>query len=474
MTDQEKETIANKIGEVAPKQVANFLANPEGFDYNILEGYRDFTDKYKNVADFKGDKYKIMNEIYTQLDGKAPSSARFLSLQQKYPWLNAAELKDWFDKTNQYKAEYEAEREYEAGVNKRKAEVDDWNIAKKLATTDYEKQRYIYEPETALFGEDAPTFGTAKDTRWAALGDLGTSVVGTAADIVPTPIGTQFWLGPAIRTGRDIAYNTSGSKYAKSWPEIGANAVIDLGSNAGAEILNNWRKASRLRGEIVNPTSDVGRVIALEEETNALTKGVNEMQSYLNNMVPKSAVRKQIESLPESSMKNELLAATAGDVANIDMAKVRNIVGQYSAELNPHVQSLYRKEDAGEIGRMANNERYLPDATPYMQHVLTTPTDLNKIQRVQKAGLKLFDYAKKYASTPAEKLAGREATKSFTPKKDQQDNIIANVLHQQELDDTIDRIISNYSILWNKEKKPMGYDNPLIKKAYDTWKKEQK
>jgi len=473
MTQEEFETMANKIGEVAPDQLPNFMSNPDNFDYNVLEGYSAFTDKYKNVANFLGDKNAIKAQIWNDLNGKFPSEPRFQSLKNEYPWLSKEDLKEWFDKTNQYKAEYEAEREYEAGVHKRKAEVDDWNIAKKLATTDYEKQRYIYEPETALFGEDAPTFGTAKDTRWAALGDLGTSVVGTAADIVPTPIGTQFWLGPAIRTGRDVAYNLSDSKYAKSWPEIGANAVIDLGSNAGAEVLNNWRKASRLRSKIVNPTSDVGRVIALEEETNALTKGVTEMQSYLTNMVPKSAVRKQIESLPESSMKNELLAATAGDVANIDMAKVRNIVGQYSAELNPHVQSLYRKEDAGEIGRMTNDERLLPDATPYMQHVLTTPTDLNRLQRVQKAGLKLFDYAKKYASTPAEKLAGREASKSFTPKKDQQDNIVANVLYQQELDNTIKRIISNYSILWNKDKKPIGYDNPLIKKAYDTWKKEQ-
>ena len=111
MTDQEIETMANKIAEVAPDQVATFLSNPDAFDYNVLEGYSDFTDKYKNVADFVIDKPKIMSELYQQFDGKFPGEARLYSLTNKYPWLNTTELKDWFDKTNEYKKMYEAERE---------------------------------------------------------------------------------------------------------------------------------------------------------------------------------------------------------------------------------------------------------------------------------------------------------------------------------------------------------------------------
>ena len=131
MTQEELETMANKIGEVAPDQLPNFMSNPDNFDYNVLEGYSAFTDKYKNVANFIGDKNAIKAQIWNDFNGKFPSEARFQSLKNEYPWLNKEDLKNWFDKTNQYKAEYEAEREYEAGVIKRKAEADDWNIAKK-------------------------------------------------------------------------------------------------------------------------------------------------------------------------------------------------------------------------------------------------------------------------------------------------------------------------------------------------------
>jgi hypothetical protein len=35
--------------------------------------------------------------------------------------------------------------------------------------------------------------------------------------------------------------------------------------------------------------------------------------------------------------------------------------------------------------------------------------------------------------------------------------------------DTIERIKNNYSLLWTPNNKPQGYDNPLIKEAYDRW-----
>ena len=48
-------------------------------------------------------------------------------------------------------------------------------------------------------------------------------------------------------------------------------------------------------------------------------------------------------------------------------------------------------------------------------------------------------------------------------------NVVQTALERQEQEDTVERIKNNYSLLWTPKHKPQGYDNPLIKEAYDRW-----
>ena len=54
-----------------------------------------------------------------------------------------------------------------------------------------------------------------------------------------------------------------------------------------------------------------------------------------------------------------------------------------------------------------------------------------------------------------------------------QPNIVETSLRQKEKEDTINRIISSYSLLWNKKNPPPeAKDSPIIKAAWEKWSKE--
>ena len=315
MTQEELETMSNKIAEVAPDQLPVFLNNPDAFDYNVLEGYSDFTDKYKNVAEFIGDKSAIKAQIWKDLNGKFPSDARFQTLKDKYTWLNKEDLKKWFDKTNEYKKFYEDEARKEGEKNRRAKEVAgtyvnlanpeeaderNWGLFRNILTSDYEKQRYINEPETALFGYDAPELGKAPVTRSAAIGDLAAGTAATAADFVPS----AWWLGPTIRMGRDLAYNISDSKYAKSKEDIAASIAADYGINATAKFLPNWRKGERVAAKASDPT--VAKTLATVEAEANYKNSLNSVSNILETGKPNDII-KTIDALPEGEVKSRLI-----------------------------------------------------------------------------------------------------------------------------------------------------------------------
>lgn len=231
-----------------------------------------------------------------------------------------------------YDAEVEA-REKEYLKEKRKKEVADWNLVKSALTSDYEKQRYIEDPESALLGEQAPSLGDAEKTRWGSMADLGLGVAGAAADALP---GWGSMAGPAVRTFRDIGHKVKDSPYQKSWEDIGKNALADVGLSASTAWLPNFLKQQRMlrKGGLV-PT-DIQNIVDIENSAKAIHSGFRELALALadDELLKKLHIklteqerRKELyrafEAMPESQLKKEI-EPLLHDV-NIDWAKLKAI-----------------------------------------------------------------------------------------------------------------------------------------------------
>ena len=450
------------------KLAEEFDADPDNFDFSKLEKESNFVENYKGIEQFLADKQKVYADLYNNFEGKKISEARFDKLKEDYPWINREELDQWFDKTNQYKKEYELEREREAGIIRRTAEVNEWSVPKRLLTTDYEKQRYIYEPESATFGKEAGGLGSSM----ASKGDIITSVLGTVADAVPTPAFTQYWLGPAIRTGRDIAYNVSNSPYAKEWPNIAKDAGIDIGSNVGAEVYRNWRKGQKLQKSLLSNDPQIQKFIKAQDEKDAIQEGTKmfrEFQKANKGAANPAELRQLVESMPESEMKNKLMGLTS-DLSNIDGKEITSTIADFTSQTAKNVQDQAKKVASGELKVV---ETKVPTSmnTNYMQTVLTAPEQLTKKQKALLLGNKTFNWAKDNLSTPITKFTGRQTSTLGNIKQDK--SVAEKFMEQPEQQATIDRIINNYSLLWSKTKKPLGYDDsPIIKAAWEKWRKE--
>lgn len=131
--------------------------------------------------------------------------------------------------------------ETEKGRERRKKELDEmaWYNPQKWATSDYEKQRYINDPDASIIGKEG-------DGKWfnkgEAISDLSYGIAAGVADLLPGKLGT--FVGPAIRGARDIQHKLTGSKYQKDGWGIAGDVAKDAGLNAlgyfAPTVLTEW------------------------------------------------------------------------------------------------------------------------------------------------------------------------------------------------------------------------------------------
>lgn len=457
MTDQQIENMANKIGEVAPHLVAVFLRNPEGFDYSLLEGESDFTDKYRNLSEFIGDKNKLLSDLYSSQDGKTPSSARIASFREKHPDISEEDIKNWFEKTNKYKAMYEGEAKAEGARNKRGQEVKDWSTLKSLITSDYEKQRYIDTPEQALFGKDAPEIGEAKNTRWGSIGDLAAGVTAGAVDLLPSKF--LVLAGPLIRAARDEAHVLSDSPYSKSQGKIWGTAAADAAANLLTLGLANYRRANRVASNLANPAA------AVEMERQNIRRGIELMDKMPT--ATRNNMHALINSMPSSPLKTALTKDMAGstfDKSNKWKDDILRTQNSFDAVSSPEI--IKRTRDMASLGKSMKTEGLTKEAMDYLDNAskYRSPTNIDKAEalvgRVLNAAKGNLGYT---TSQAGRNLTGINVNSFVQPD--------SSDLSKKEYENRIDSVINEYSDLWSKKYKPEGYDIPLIKAAYDKWKK---
>lgn len=238
-----------------------------------------------------------------------------------------AKMKEYYD------AEVKGRKD-EAMRKKREKEVKDWPFWRNVLASDYEKQRYVDKPETALFGKQAPRIGDAPEFRVGATADLLAGAAGAAADVLPGAKGV--FLGPAIRSARDAAHILSGSPYRKEGMSPVTDFAADLGVNAGAAWLPNFRRYTRM-GRGATKDTPVSIAVELNQMGKALdNKQANDLYMTLasdGGLTDVHQLSNMINSLPDSPMKQELIA-NINDMGAIDKGKLADIMEKWRNTYN--------------------------------------------------------------------------------------------------------------------------------------------
>lgn len=391
-----------------------------------------------------------------------------------------AKMKEYYDKEV-------SQRNAEADKENRKREVRNWNWLRDLATSDYEKERYIDNPQAALFGEQAPGLGEAPETRWGSAADLGLGVIGAAADALP---GWYGMAGPAVRTARDVGHKVTGSPYQKGWGDIGKNLLADAGFSASTAWLPNYRKERRMVSSGGMMPKAIRETVAIERDAENMYKGASVLHELVNGSprleqfgdnVKDRYFRETVEDLPYSPLKAELLPLARQQ--NIDWGRARAIVNNNAywgmMGLNPETgkslahtlidegigipQQVANQADAERVVRTGGiGSAQIPMATaeeiPAFVDRLYHAPKLTPFQKKTKPAWVMFDEFLTGDIGGAALQEAKTVTGARAPKK-------AERVETSEERDEIEAIKEREAPFWEMRFKPRK-DNSLLYKAW--------
>lgn len=389
MSDEELRKKYNDLYAINPDIANDFLNSPEGWfdkkeNQRWLEGQTSFTRQYKSFMDLLGDKEKALTELYRNQDGEWPTEERLMAFKEQNPSIGDSDIKEWFDNVNAARAHYKKEQEDEAAKYKRAKEIEkEWrlggdNLAAALFASDYEKQRYINEPQEATFGKEAAGLGSSMGSK----ADLALGAAGGAADMLPGPFVS--FVGPVIRGARDVGHKVTGSPYQKDWSEIAGDFGSDVAANAAAFGIANARKLSRIARGYASP--DVQAALALRDQEKALAKGVTSiMERKAEGGLSQIDLAKTINDMPNSYLKTELMPELEklGSKEGMDVEKIFSTTEKYAKEgRQPHLK---------EYAKRAIDQGNKIELTPYGRQVLITPELKNVGDKLTALGLRGAD-----------------------------------------------------------------------------------
>lgn len=481
MSDEQVTNIANKLIKVGRQDLAMKFIHADD-KYGVLRNEigpeleandTKYADKFSNIDDLIGDRNTRLAKLYQNTKGKMPAKARLISFLNNNPDISEQDVKEWFDKTNEYKDYYQKQREEEAGRTRREQEVKDWNIAKKALTSDYEKQRYIDNPNEALFGNEAPSLGSAPETRWGSIGDLGAGVAAGAADIgtsfIPGGQIANILAGPSIRTARDIAHVHFDSPYQKSREQIAADFGTDVGLNVGASFLANWKRGKRV-ADTYNGTKS--NTYKMYNQTNNINEGISKIESNFDKGLNNTEWNKIIESIPDSPLKQDLKAVSnnvikqGGDMGD----EAYNLAREYKLVSNPDIQVLARTnlEGGKPLTTGMSDLVTSPKAFNYLSDVVLTP----KPTTLQKIGYKAGDIVNQF-NVGNIGTAGVETGKTLLDARPGQPKRVQTQLEKSLFETAKKNYIQNESRFWEAGFKPKEIKGDPLWEAYKEWYKDE-
>ena len=521
MSDEEVKKLYGIIQQYSPDMADDFLSADDQqvwFDNNsrMLESLNGFTDKYKNTAQMKTDRWKGLTELYEQQsvyedkDGNVmlPTDERIETFRKQYPGIGKDEIVEWFNKTNEYKKFYEDEAKKEELKNLRKKEVKDLPWYEDLIASDYSKQRYIDDPNASIIGKQGK-FNPLSTQGAEELMDVGLGVVGAAGDAIPGLGGVVA--GPVARLTRDVAHKVTDSPYQKDWTQIRKDLGKDVAFNGAAWILPNLRKTAKAADIFADP--EVVRAMQVAEETKNIQKGARDVAKHYD--IPSQetidkwtktgkpyphndiALSNAIDNMPQSELKTELQKIVQSTPADKPLNRktiqetTKNYVNQTNGlmqDIQKYNQEIMAPAGASEYGvktvmiggkpvEVVINPELSKQAAElagkgnnYMKNALKANTydQLRMKQKLMYKGNLLAHMLN--TGYPGQMLTQEGYTVIGRGKEPK---IIETEARKEEFNNRVNNVISTYSSLWSKTRKPLGYEsNPIIKEAWDKWSKQ--
>lgn len=395
MSSEQLVDITNKLLKIDRELAQGFMYSEDKFNFlkdneEVLRNNRKFTDVYNTYKDIVGDRMKRLDSLMKdkELYTKDITPAEMKSFLDKNPDIGESDVNEYISKQREYKSYYEAEREKEAGKKRREIEVQNWGKEgpwyRDIMASDYEKQRYIDDPNKAIFGKETPLFGDAPEIRYGAIGDLAAGTAATVADlgtaaITPASLGLGLALnstvGPAIRFSRDIAHKVTDSPYQKDWGTIAKDTGKDIGLNAGAYGLANARKVVRLVSGATSPETKL--YLDLAEETNNIKKGLQQTEDILTNgNLTRQEKLSQLKAMPNSEYKSSIegILNNASKHPNAE-GEILDMWDKYARSVNPTFQSWGVREI--NFPNKGYSKVFKRPETNYFNKVMTTPKPNN-------------------------------------------------------------------------------------------------
>lgn len=324
--------------------------------------------------------------------------------------------------------------------NERIKEVNKPDWKRTLFASDYENQRYIDDPKSAIFGKQAPGF---VGSSAGAKADLISGVAAGAADVgtafIPVPginLVANALVGPTIRAGRDIAHKGD-SPYQKDWSKLAKDVGSDVAMNLGIAGAANIGKISRIGSRFASP--NVKNAIALKEDMEAIKKGLKTLPKASNT----DEFVEAIDRLPDSPLKTELKTTVSQYVdKGVDVKKAEDIISAYGRDTDIDWINFYKKAGPGGIGKIITPEAddqilkaalTTPSTTPYLNRVLTT-APLNTA--ADKAQLKILNGLQRlnvgWPGTVVFEGSANAVGRGSSPKTVETDSRIANFKREKE------------------------------------------
>lgn len=345
----------------------------------------EFTSKYDSILKEKGvgwsklrkPKAKSVQERIRNEFGDdefvVPENYRRDVWEEKFKDIPFEEFSENIDKMRQYYEDEKKEREYEGGKTRREKEIKEWPWYKDILASDYEKERYINEPEAALFGKEATPITKDILGKGEAISDVIYGGAGAVGDFIPG-IGTI--LGPAARAARDVQHKAYDSKYQKDWSDIGSDLASDAFINLGTEylptlVINRAKRA----GKSVSKLSDIGTDIRLELDAQN-RKAANDLLEQNKDKIIDAADNAKtfdllLEKLPDSDIKKDLVMIR--NQPDFNKSKIGDYFDQYmdakKATTDKKEMFGYKyDEKTGSIVPTQRSEGYLgPNAYDYFR-----------------------------------------------------------------------------------------------------------
>lgn len=477
--------------EIDPELGFSFIQSPDKYNFlknneEVLRNNTKFTDVYNTYKDILGDRMKRLEtlmkdkELYT----KDITPAEMQSFLDKNPDIGASDVNEYITKQREYKNYYENERKKQAGRIERKQQIEgksirnpekNWSFFDRILSSDYEKQRYIDDPNQAIFGADAPGLFQAPETRWGAIGDLGAGAAAAAADVITTPVKLTpggFILntlaGPSIRAGRDAAHKVSDSPYQKEWSQIAGDAYKDAALNAGTLIFANARRLTR---GIQGATEESAKQIALKTETENIKKEINELESLLKNNSDLSVIIEHVDAMPATEFKKEVQESIKAGLKNPGQSNImddlhRNIV-DYKDYVKPDAADRARRlVDKGEYP--LNDYLLRRATTPPMTTMDNISYNLNKLGDAVNAG-KLGGVVVESGNTAAGVRESNTAPRNETTQERKYKTKIERMLLNQQKND----YKQSEPRFWRAGFAPKKIDGDPLWEAYKEWYKKE-